>query len=235
MTEDIGNTGGNDTPSWHIDENTPGVGDRPEWLPEKFKTVKDAMGSLSQLEKKMGTAPVDEYDFGDYKETFDPEHAAFKELSEFYKEKRVPQDVFEKTLQAIDKYGSSFVPDFAAEKASLGEGADKRIEILGNWIDSNLSKDAAAALKPLTQEYGTASSIKALEEIRGKLMSNNPSIPNGAEGDSADQETVAQLREELSDPANFKRYKEDIKYRNSYTARVNKASKNSNYVDKYNN
>ena len=235
MTDEILNEGINDAPSWLIDDGIPGVGDRPEWLPEKFKTVKDAMGSLSQLEKKMGTASVDSYDFGEYKETFDSEHEAFKELGDFFKEKRISQDVFDKTLKTIDKYGSSFLPDFEAEKASLGEGADRRIEILGNWMDSNLSKDAANALKPLTQEYGTATAIKALEEIRGKLMENNPSIPNGASTDGAEQETVEQLTAELEDPANFKKYKEDSKYRDSYSARVTKASQSSNYIDKFGN
>lgn len=38
-----------------IDEANPPADDRPEWLPEKFKSVEDMAAAYSELEKKMGS------------------------------------------------------------------------------------------------------------------------------------------------------------------------------------
>ena len=55
-------TPASDAPSWFIDEGRAGVGERPSWLSDKFKTAADMAKSYSELEKKFGTAP-EEYDF----------------------------------------------------------------------------------------------------------------------------------------------------------------------------
>jgi hypothetical protein len=78
----------------------------------------------------------------------------------------------------------------------------------------------------------TAEAIKALEEIRTKMMNNNTMIPNG--NDSADTAvaTVDDLKNELANPANLAKYKSDPKYQADWRARMEIASKNSGYIDK---
>ena len=206
-----------DSPKWWIDEGVPGVGDRPQWLPDKYKNVKEAVNSGLELEKKLGTAPVTDYDFGEYGEHFDKEHEAFKELQAFAKDKRVPQEVVSKMLESFTKYGQSLIPNADAEKAKLGPDADKQLDILNNWAKSNLSAEAADALFDSMQSAG---SVKAMMEIRAKMIgTTNPSIPNGAEQQAGSVETVADLAKELSVPTNFEKYKTDELYRADWKRR----------------
>lgn len=220
-------------PSWYLDEGVPGIGDRPEWLPQKYKTMRDAMKARDDLEKKLGTAPVDNYDFGDFKEVFDSDNPAFTELAAFAKEKRVPQEVFSKVLESIDKYGKSFLPDAAAEKAALGENADQRIEVLGNWADANLTEGTAGMLKSMIGDFVTANSVKALEEIRSKLMDNGTTVPNGSAQGAGEVESISSLQDELSLPANYEKYQNDLTYRRDWENRIAKASQHSGLVDKH--
>ena len=107
------------TPAWFIDEGIPGAGDRPAWLPEKFKSVSDMAKAHSELEKRFGQAP-DEYDFSKSKH-LDPDYAPFEDVKKLAKEKRVPQEVFDSMLTAIDKFMDEFSTDTAEEIKSLGE------------------------------------------------------------------------------------------------------------------
>lgn len=209
-------------PSWWLDENTPGVGERPTWLPEKFKSAKDVANSFQELEKKMGAGAPTEYDFGEYGEDFDKDHEAFKELQAFAKEKRVPQEVMTKMLESVSKYGKSFIPDAAAERAKIGQDADRRIEVLDNWAKANLSEKS---YKALAANLRDADSILAFEEVRAKMInSNSPSIPSGSDLNTAAVESVADVKGELEDPATFKKYQENEKFRSDWKRRLEKAA-----------
>lgn len=216
--------------SWWIDDGVAAVGDRPEWFPEKFKSVKAVVQSFNELEKKLGAPPVADYEFGEHAETFDKDHEALKELQAFAKEKRVPQEVFSKMLDSMTKYGQSFVPNPDVEKAKLGDKAEQRIELLNNWAKANLSENAFNAL---TASMNTADTVLAMEEIRNKMIGNNQ-IPNGSEqGSSGSTETVEQLQKELAAPGNFQKFKNDENYANDWRRRVAIAARNNpEYVDK---
>lgn len=45
-------------PSWWLDDNTPGSGDRPDWLPSQFKKASDVAKSYQELQKRFGDAPL---------------------------------------------------------------------------------------------------------------------------------------------------------------------------------
>lgn len=225
--ENSGGEEGNSAPAWMIDDSIPGVGPRPEWLPEKYKSMKDAMTSNAALEKKMGLGTVSEYDFGDFAGVFDKDHASIKELTAFAKENHISQDVFSKFIGSISKYGESLVPNDAAIKAELGADADKRLETLNNWVEANLSGDSA---KALTENLNSVATIKAMEEIRSKMLQNNSTIPNGTEGSEGSSETVAELQDEIS--KNYDKFKTDPVYQKDWRRRLSAASRNSGYVDK---
>jgi hypothetical protein len=216
------------TPKWWIDEKTPGVGDRPAWMQEKFKSVADVAAAYNNLEKKLGSTPKTDYEFGEYAEVFDTEHEAFKELKANLKERHVPQEAFKEMLQAVTKYHESFAPDAKAERAKLGENADKRIEMLTNWAQSNLSDNS---FKALAKNLDTAETIMALEEIRNKMLSKGNIVPNGADNQN-DKPTYTQedIQSEIND--NYEKYKTDTKYRNEMRAKMNAVAKDSSFVDK---
>lgn len=215
----------NDSPKWFIDENIPGVGDRPAWLPDKFKTVADMAKSNAELEKKLGSAP-DEYDFSKSK-YIKSDYAHVQELKQLAKEKRVPQEVMDKMLNSFDKYMDEHSVNEEAEMKKLGDNAQERIVTLDNWAKANLSKDSYEALSGIK----TANAIKAIEELRGKIMSDNPQIPTGNTGDINKAPSVNDIQQEIS--TNLQKYKTDTNYRNDLQKRLEIAAKSSNvYVDK---
>jgi hypothetical protein len=214
--------------SWWIEDGVAASSSRPDWFPEKFKSVKDAVACYTELEKKMGTPPVAEYDFGEYAEVFDKDHEALKELAAYSKEKRVPQEVFTKVLESVSKYGKSFVSDPEVEMAKLGPDAGKRVELLNNFFKSNLSETAFNAL---TESMTSASSVAAMEEVRKAMMAaNTVQIPSGSDNGPVGVESVDSLQKELYE--NLEKFKTDSKYQDDWRRRAALAGRNSDFIDK---
>ena len=180
-------------PSWFYDDGVPGNGDRPDYLPEKFKTLADAAKSYSALEKRLGQAPR-EYDLSKVEDWLDPEFEGIKEMTEYARERHVPQDVFDKIFDTLNGYMDGFAPSVDAEKQKLGDDAANRLEKLGNWISSNFSEEAASAI---TSGLKTADQVKALEEVRSKMMSNDVNIPTGNES-SVPKQDLKSVQNEMS-------------------------------------
>lgn len=215
------------TPSWYIDDNVPGVGDRPAWLNEKFKSAADLAKSYNELEKKFGSAP-EEYDLSKSK-FIDPDYVPFQDFLTLAKEKRVPKEVVDKMVDSIDKYMDEFSVDYNEEIKKLGDNPKERLKTLDNWAQANLSKDSYEAL---TSNLRNADAIKALEELRSKMMSNTTQVPNGNDGGSNNVATLDDIRGEIS--KNLEKYKTDPVYRKDIQSRLEAASKSSpsNYIDK---
>lgn len=212
-------------PSWWIADGVPGTGDRPEWLESKFKNVAHLAESYKELEKRVGYVPED-YDLNKSK-YLDPDYAPFQELKELAKEKRVPKEVMDKMLESIDKYMDEFSVDANEEVQKLGDNAKERLTKLNNWAKANLSQESFDAL---TGSIRTAEGLKALEELRGRMMENNTTVPNGNEGSESNGITLQQVRDELT--TNLEKYKTDPKYRAELQQRMELASKGSDYVEK---
>jgi len=217
-------------PTWHIDENTPGVGDRPEWLPEKFKSTQAMAKSYGELEKKIGSSPSapDAYDFGELKDKFDVDNEHMVELQDFYKENKISQEVFEKTMSSIAGYSNSFDVDIAAEKAKLGEGADKRLETLDNWAKANFTE---SSFKALTANLGTAAAVIAMEEVRTKMLGSTQTPPSGDDSTTTTPEyTREEIEQEIYD--NREKYKTDAKYRAEMRGKMGSIAGGAGFVDK---
>lgn len=215
-----------DAPNWFIDDGRPGIGERPSWLNEKFKSTADLAKSYSELEKRVGTVP-DEYDFSKSR-YLDPDYAPFQELKQVAKDKRVPQEVIDKMLESVDKYMDEFKIDDNEEINKLGANAQERLETLNNWAKANLSNESYEAL---TINLRTAESVKAIEELRNKMMSINTQIPNGNTGAIANNASLDDIKLELSN--NLSKYKSDPVYRKDLQSRLEVAAKNSGgFVDK---
>lgn len=195
------------TPVWYWDENTPGTGERPAFLPEKYKTVADVAKAQRELESRLGTAPS-EYSFEQGASWIEPDYEPFIEMAEYAKSKHVPQDVMDKFLGTVGMYLEEFKTDIADEKAKLGENATERLQILNNWAKSNLSEKS---FQSLSAGMRTADSIEALEEIRNKMLSTNTIIPNGNAAVTQAGMTLEEYRSELN--TNFTKYKTDTYYR----------------------
>lgn len=216
-----------DTPSnWFIEDGRPGIGERPSWLNEKFKSTADLAKSYSELEKRVGTAP-DEYDFSKSR-YLDPDYVPFEELKQLAKDKRVPQEVIDKMLESVDKYMDEFTIDNNEEINKLGSNAKDRLQTLNNWAKANLSNESYNAL---ITNLRTAESVKAIEELRNKMMSGTPQIPNGNTGAISNNASLEDIKLELSN--NLSKYKSDPNYRKDLQSRLEVAAKNAGgFVDK---
>ena len=213
-------------PSWFIDEGLPGAGERPSWLPDKYKTVADLARSNAELEKRYGNVP-ESYDFT--KSRFlDPDYVPFQELQSVAKEKRVPQEFIDEMIESVDKYVDEFRTDTAEELKKLGENARERVVTLDNWAKANLSKEA---YEGLTSSLSNAESIKALEELRGKMMSTTPQVPNNQGNVTGGGQSLDDVKLELQN--NLQKYKTDENYRKDIQKRLEVAAKNvPGFVDK---
>ena len=181
--------------------------------------------SHSELEKKLGTAP-EEYDFSKSK-FIDPDYVPFQELKQMAKDKRVPKDVIDKMLDSVDKYFDEFSTNVDDEIKKIGDNANERIVTLNNWAKANLSKDSYEAL---SANLTTAETFKALEELRGKIMSSTPQVP-GNNGDVSNNPSLDDVKMELS--TNLQKYKTDEAYRKDLTRRLEIAAKGATgYIDK---
>lgn len=216
----------NDAPTWFIDDGIPGVGARPAWLPEKFKTVADLAKSNSELERKLGATP-EEYDFSKSK-YIDPDYVPFQELKQLARDKRVPKEVMDKMVDSVNKYMDEFSTDYTEEFKKLGDNANDRLTTLDNWAKANLSQNSYEAL---TSNLRNAEAIKALEELRGKMMSGTPTVPNGNNDAVHNTATLEDVKLELQN--NLEKYKTDVAYRKDISNRLEIAAKNTpGFVDK---
>jgi len=211
---------------WFIDEGMPGTGNRPEWLPEKFKTVADVAKSYTELEKRVGSAPK-EYDTSKGESWIDPDYVPFQEMLDFAKTKHVSQDVIDKVFDSVGKYLDEFKVDYNEERTKLGEKAEERLQVLDNWVKSNFSEDAYAAL---SNNLRTADAIKALEEVRNKMNANTTTIPNSNHENLKAAPSLQDIQAELN--SNLAKYKADPVYRRELQAKMELASKNSDFADK---
>lgn len=200
---------GNESPSWYWDEHTPGHGDRPQFLPEKYKSVADVAKAYKELESRLGTAPK-EYDFSKGQSWIEEDYEPFVEMAEFAKSKHVPQEVMDKFLGSVGSYLDEFKTDINEEKARLGENATARLQTLNNWAKSNLSEKSFMAL---SAGMRTADAIEALEEIRSKMLGQSTMVPGSNAGVISGGITIEEYRSELH--ANYEKYKSDPAFRDS--------------------
>lgn len=213
-------------PKWFIDDGIPGQGERPDWLHDRFKSVAELGKSYTELEKRFSAVP-EEYDFSKSR-YLDPDYQGIKELRDLARERRVPNVVIDKMISTIDSFMDESIPDPKKEMEKLGDNAKERIAIVDNWAKANLTKESYEAL---SYSLKSADAIKALEELRGKSMSSNPSIPSGNDNASHGGATLEDIKAELSN--NLEKYKKDPKYQKDIQQRLEVAAKNTpGFVDK---
>lgn len=206
---------GQESVNWWIDDGIPGQGDRPDWLPAKFKSVKDLGNSYKHLEQRFGEVPKS-YSFEAAMDWADPDYEPFEEMAQFAKENHVSQRVMDKFLGTVGKYLNEFKPDYEAERAKLGENAIERLTTLDNWAKTNLSEKSYMAL---FDNLKSAEAVEAIEEIRTKMLGNKTTIPGFSPEHSSESMTVDAVKNEMS--MNYDKYKNDPAYRKYITDKLN--------------
>jgi hypothetical protein len=169
--------------------------ERPEWLPEKFKSPEELANSYASLEQRMGQGEdalrsklIEEFEAaalenrpasaGDYQipEMIDPELATDNELfnwwAEHAYENAYSQEEFEAGIQKYAEILQAQQPDLDAERAKLGDNAQARIEAVDLWANKFFPENYKEAVLQIGQ---TAEGIQALEYIMQQMGSSSPS------------------------------------------------------------
>ena len=150
--------------------------ERPEWLPEKFKTAEDLASAYSELQKKFSQgkhkAPED-YDTSIFEEAGigddDPLYNVYRDWA---KENGVSQDAFEQLagtfIQMAQGESQQAEISYKEEYEKLGPNADVTIKSMTDWASSLVRKGvwSDADFEEFKIMGGTAQGLRALQKIR---------------------------------------------------------------------
>jgi len=177
--------------------------ERPEWLPEKFKTPEDLAKSYGELTKKLTSKEEDlkaalkeELLQERFPEFIDQETAPDSELLNWWAnhahEQGYSQEQFE---DGIKKYFDALPspPDIEAETKKLGDSANDRIRAASIFASSFFPKETMPAIERLCE---SAEGIIALEAIMEATKDGN----FGSTAAPAGQVTREELTEMMKDP-----------------------------------
>ena len=181
--------------------------ERPEWLPEKFKSAEDLANAYSSLEGKLGQKEEDYRNsfmeeiekeayanrpasVGDYElpEGIDEELAGDNELLSWWAnhafENGFNQEEFSEGINMYLDALNADVPDYDAELARLGDNASARTEAVSLFANQFFPEDQLGAIERMCE---TADGVMALETIMEAMKDGGP---------SADQVGMARMNED---------------------------------------
>ena len=167
--------------------------DRPEWLPEKFKSPEDLAKSYTELSQKLGgkeeemrNSIIEEIQkeafsdrpesAGDYQlpETIDAEAAVDNDLLKWWSdhsfENGYSQEEFQQGIEMYSQAVMGNEPDLEAEAAKLGDNAEARIESASVFATKFFPEEALPAIERMCESH---SGILALEAIQEAMKDGN--------------------------------------------------------------
>jgi len=177
-------------------QNTEASVERPEWLPEKFKSPEDLSTAYSSLESKLGQkdeeirATVEKEmqdkfyeerpaEKGDYilPEGIDDVMAADNELLNWWAdtafESGYNQEQFQKGIGMYMEALNEGVPDYDSELSKLGDSANDRTEAVSLFANQFFPESQLGAIERMCE---TADGVMALETIMENMRDSSPSL-----------------------------------------------------------
>ena len=194
--------------------------DRPEWLPEKFKSPEDLAKSYNELQSKLGSKEEDirnsileeiqsqafegrPESAGDYQlpESIDPEQSVDNELLKWWSEHSFENGYSQEEFQqGIEMYSQAVMgnqPDMESEAKKLGDNAEARIEAASVFANKFFPQEALPAIERMCESH---EGIIALEAIQEAMKDGN----FAGNTEPAAQTTERDLREMMNDPRYWK-------------------------------
>jgi len=212
--------------------------DRPEWLPEKFKSAEDMAQAYSELEKKLGQAPKEEQAEAEQSEAEaeNKEEQAEENVSEAYQTIAEASKEFfendgtlsEETYNALEKAGlpRDLVDSYAAGQQALLQSEEAQIQSVANgqydamaeWANENLPQEEIDAFDEAVTG-GTVQQAKlAVQGLYARYQNATGSTPKLTQGSVSGVSTMPfksmqELARAQSDPryrSGDKAYHEEI-------------------------
>jgi len=210
---------------------SPAAEDRPQWLPEKFKSPEDMAKAYAELESKLGgqKTPAPDATPSDNKVPENPQAELQKQgldmnefSQEFAQKGELSQESYEKLAKAgfnkdiVDNYIAGQQARAAQFEGTIKAevGGDERYGEMITWAKANLSPAEIDAYNAAVSS-GNAEQAKlaalGLSAKFGKAVGNEPSrLLGGGQAGAADVfESTQQVTEAMRDP----RYKNDPAFR----------------------
>lgn len=194
--------------------------DRPEWLPEKFKSPEDLAKSYTELSQKLGNKEEDirksvieeiqkeafserPESAGDYQlpEIVNAEESVDNELLQWWSdhafENGYSQEEFQQGIEMYAQSVEGSQPDLEAEAAKLGDNADARIESASAFANKFFPQEALPAIERMCESHDGIIALEAIQEAMkdGNFAGNTQ---------PAAQTSERQLREMMNDPRYWK-------------------------------
>lgn len=145
--------------------------ERPEWLPQKFKSGQDLAKSYTELEKKIGSfvgAP-DEYVV--------PESTQSKTLAQILSEKgkelNMSQDAFNKIVTEYDQAKVKRRDDFKKQLESLGPEQRKTVTEVITFLKNNLDEKEAEKISNGMRSIEDVMVFDKLRRLKNPLTSGD--------------------------------------------------------------
>ena len=212
--------------------------DRPEWLPEKFKSAEDMAQAYSELEKKMGAGAkedqaeaeqVEEKAENETEQTEENTSEAYQAVAEASKEFfENDGQLSEETYNALEKAGlpRDLVDSYAAGQQALLQSEESQIQSVANgqydamaeWANENLPQEEIDAFDEAVTG-GTVQQAKlAVQGLYARYQNSVGSTPKLTQGAVAGTSTMPfksmqELARAQSDPryrSGDKAYHEEI-------------------------
>ena len=210
--------------------------DRPEWLPEKFKSAEDMAKSYTELEKKFSSGNKEEAPAEPEASTEEPPTTSNNELTKFSDEFAAKGELSEDSFSELEKMGypKEMVDTYLAgvkssETADVNAvmdivGGDEGYNDLTGWAKDNMPTKELELYNSMVA--GSTDNAKmAVEWLMSKRESAEGSEPNLVQGKpqgiTRDAfRSTAEVVEAMKDP----RYKKDSAYRSDVEAKIGRSN-----------
>ena len=213
--------------------------ERPEWLPEKFKSPEDMAQAYSELEKKMGqgtteeqTAETTEDNDGDVQDDKpdDNENADYNAVvvdasKEFFEnDGQLSEETYEKLAKAglpkelVDSYAAGQQALLQSEEGEIKSVANGQFDAMAEWANDNLQQEEIDAFDDIvttgTKEQAKFA-VKSLYDRYTQANGSSPRLVQGAVtgGSTMPFKSMQELARAQSDPrykSGDKAYHEEI-------------------------
>ena len=221
--------------------------ERPEWLPEKFKSPEDMAQAYSELEKKMGqgtteeqTAETTEDNEGDVQDDKpdDNENADYNAVvvdasKEFFEnDGQLSEETYEKLAKAglpkelVDSYAAGQQALLQSEEGEIKSVANGQFDAMAEWANENLQQEEIDAFDDIvttgTKEQAKFA-VKSLYDRYTQANGSSPRLVQGAVtgGSTMPFKSMQELARAQSDPrykSGDKAYHEEIDRRLSVSS-----------------
>ena len=183
--------------------DVPQTEDRPEWLPEKFKTPEDMSKAYSELEKKLGQAPkeeqqepeqVEEKAEDETEQSEEGVSEAYQAVAEASKEffendgqlSEETYNVLEKAglpRDLVDSYAAGQQALLASEEGQIKSVAQGNYDAMAEWANENLPQEEIDAFDEVVTGGSISQAKLAVQGLYARYQNEvgaKPKLTQGA-------------------------------------------------------